>query len=162
MRWPYLRYNKQVRNPLIHALNAPDNSRTTIYASDPSLLNARAHLGYTPLHFAAHVALYSGTSILNSHGTLTNIRGDKELSPLLTVIELDQPRSVQLLPQTARIFIPSMASVKSRLFTLLVLLLLVSSQPSSLSSTSKAVTNMPSRRGMHLQLACRIGSPESA
>ena len=70
-------------NPLICALKTYDNSRTTIYASDSSLLNARTYLGYTPLHVAAHLGLVSGASILLSHGALTNIRDHKNNTPLI-------------------------------------------------------------------------------
>jgi ankyrin repeat protein len=53
--------------------------------------------GYTPLYFAAHLGLVSRASILLSHGALTNIHDDNNLTPLVTAIELDQPRIVQLL-----------------------------------------------------------------
>jgi ankyrin repeat protein len=147
-------------NPLIHALNAHDNSRTTIYASDPSLLNARAHLGYTPLHFAAHLGLVSGASILLSHGALTNIRDNKNLTPLLTAIELDQPQVAQLLLENGSNIhsvcgfrgTTALHAAAANGFTTLVSFLL----------EKGALIDIPSGRGTPLQLACRIGSVECA
>jgi ankyrin repeat protein len=150
----------QFENPLIHALKARDNSRTTIYASDSSLVNARGYMGYTPLHFAAHLGLVSGASILLSHGALSNIRDDKNLTPLLIAIELDQPRVVQLLLRNG-VNIHSICGFRETTalhaaaangFPTLVSLLL----------EKGAMIDTTSGRGTALQLACRIGSIDCA
>jgi ankyrin repeat protein len=143
-------------NPLIHALKTHDDNLTTIYAGDSSLLNARTYIGYTPLHFAAHLGLVSGTSVLLSHGALTNARDDRNNTPLIIAIELDQPEIVKLLLQNGA-NIHSVCGFKE---TTALHAAAANGFPTLISFFLEqgAIIDMPSGRGTALQLSCRIGS----
>lgn len=147
-------------SPLVNALKAHDDNLTAIHARDHSFLNARGYMGYTPLHFAAHLGLVSGTSILLSNGALTNIRDDKNFTPLLTAIGLDQPRIVHLiLEKGANIY-----SVGGSRGTTVLHAAAANGFPILISQLLEkgAMVDMPSGRGTPLQLACRIGSVSCA
>lgn len=147
-------------NPLIHALKSHDDNLTTFHASDASFLNAHTYLGYTPLHFAAHLGLVSGTSILLSHGALINSRDENNMTPLVLAITLNQPQIVNLLLQS-KANIHSFCGFPE---TTALHAAATSGSPAlvSLLLDNGAIIDTPSVMGTALQLASRVGSFESA
>lgn len=143
-------------NPLIHALKSQDDNLTTFHASDESLINAHTYLGYTPLHFAAHLGLVSGATILLAHGALTNSRDDANQTPLLIAIGHDQPQIVSLLLQNN----VNIHSVGGLLDTAALHAAAANGFPElvSLLLEKGALIDMLSGRGTALQLACRADS----
>ena len=161
---PYIDYISptatKLENPLVHALITKDDGLTALHARDSNFLHCRGYLGYTPLHLAAYLGLVSGATILLVNGALTNIRDDRNLTPLLTAIELDQPQIVSLLlDHGANIHsicgyrdTTALHAAAANGFPTLVSLLL----------EKGAMVDTPSGRGTALQLACRIGSVSCA
>jgi len=143
-------------NPLIHALKSQDDNLTTFHARDPSLINAHTYIGYTPLHFAAHLGLVSGAAIFLAHGALTNSRDDANKTPLLVAIGHDQPQIVTLLLQNN----VNIHSVGGFLDTAALHAAAANGFPElvSLLLDKGAMIDMPSGRGTALQLACQADS----
>jgi ankyrin repeat protein len=145
---------------LIHALKSHNDDLTTFHAGDVTLLSAHTYLGYTPLHFAAHLGLVSGASILLSHGALINSRDNYNQTPLIIAICLNQSKIVSLLLQHSA-NIHSVTGINETMalhaaaasgFAHFVSLLL----------ENGAIIDTPSGRGTALQLACRINAFECA
>lgn len=75
---------------LIQALKEKDQDRVGHFAKDRKLLNAYGdlvHLGYTPLHVAAHLNLEEGAKTLIQHGALLEPKDQLNMTPLLVAIQ---------------------------------------------------------------------------
>jgi len=143
-------------NPLIHALKTHNDELTTLHARDPELINAHTYLGYSPLHFAAHLGLLSGAQILLEHGALTNSRDESNQTPLMVAIEVNQPQIVNLLLQNGA----NIHSVGGQRSTNPLHVAAANGFPTLLSLFLEkgAIIDTPSGWGTALQLACRVNS----
>jgi len=75
---------------LIQALKERDPERISHFAKDKKLLNAHGdfvHLGYTPLHVAAHLNLEDGARILIQHGAFLEPKDQWNMTPLLVAVQ---------------------------------------------------------------------------
>jgi ankyrin repeat protein len=87
----------EIDDDMTRALKEKDIVAIRQYAQNSQLLNAHGHLGYTPLHVAAHLGLEEGAKILLECGALRESREYQNYTPLLTAIERNQTRMVMLL-----------------------------------------------------------------
>jgi len=75
---------------LIQALKDNDQDRVGHFAKDSKLLNAHGdlvHLGYTPLHVAAHLNLEEGARTLIQHGAHLEPKDQWDMTPLLVAVQ---------------------------------------------------------------------------
>jgi ankyrin repeat protein len=98
-RWsPYIDPKvTEIDDDMTRALKEKDITAIRQYAQNSQLLNAHGHLGYTPLHVAAHLGLEEGAKILLECGALRESREYQNYTPLLTAVERNQTGMVMLL-----------------------------------------------------------------
>ncbi|TVY44293.1 Ankyrin [Lachnellula subtilissima] len=144
---------------LIQALKENDQDRVGHFAKDSKLLNAHGdlvHLGYTPLHVAAHLNLEEGARTLIQRGAHLEPKDQWDMTPLLVAVQCGNVGVFKLLLDSG-VSITSISgknastalhvAASNGMYNIIAYIL-----------SRKVPVDLPSGRGTALQIATMAGS----